>query len=337
MNSRQPRGLIPRVKMTETTSLTELLQRDYGLAVAKVIPLKTVSGIVCTDESRWIWKKARAKDTEERFQAMNEIQALLGASGITCAAPVSKLDGRYLSSYVDGEQTGYLQSWLGGHHVQLDNRQERLAAFATIAVMHQLGQFGSQDAQRVLAAGNLQTRLVKKHRAMVEAWSIAKQRLPELKLMESTIFRGMHRVLERFSHWRLTGQATFCHRDLAPHNLLFSDQGRPQISLIDLDQAGYDLPYLDLLQLCNHSLHFSDFQPGELREVLRVYQRNYPMLPEQQLWLRELLWFPDLLIRTTVEWAAYGCPDKGREKVWTAARKEQLRLRILQTESAFEM
>ncbi|QQE77468.1 phosphotransferase [Alicyclobacillus sp. SO9] len=319
--------------MTETESLLRLLESHYGLTAVKVIPMKTVSGIVCDDDSRWIWKEARARDTEQRFHAMNKIQALLGESGISCAAPVSNGTGLYLSTIENGEKKGYLQPWLAGHHVQLENRQERLAAFATVGVMHQLGQYVSSDIRSVLATASLESRLVRKYRAMTEAWNVAIHKLPELRAMEIHVFRSMSRVLEGLSRQPLTGKSTFCHRDLAPHNLLFSGDGQPHISLIDLDQAGYDLPFLDLLQLCNHSLHFSDLRPGDFRESLAVYNRNAPMGPEQRVWMSELLWFPDLLIRTTVEWVAYGCPEQGRDRVWTAATKERLRLRLLAEEN----
>lgn len=314
--------------MTDLQSLGDVLAKRYGITVDKVVSLKSVMGIVAADQTRWIWKYACAKDTELRLQALHSLVTELEGAGLTCAGPIPTQDERFLVRLPSAEQ-GYLQPWLDGRHVDFSKRSERLETVSRLALMHRYTAPYRDHFASVLTTGNLHERLNRKRIAMAKAWPVAKEQLPQLIALEDLLWNGMERALAQLAAWPGSLPLTFCHRDLAPHNVLYR-KGQPQsIALIDFDQAGYDQPYLDILQMCNHALYFSDVGEGYFQEMLGAYTSRWPLPVEEELRIWELLSFPDLLIRSTIEWVANGCPQQGQAKVLASAAKERLRWRLL--------
>ncbi|MCL6516499.1 phosphotransferase [Alicyclobacillus sp.] len=290
----------------------QMLRHAYGLRAAAVIRLKTVTGIVDEDGRRWVWKPLRDGCAEERLAAVAEAAELLTAAGLPFAGPVPGRGGRYLTTPGDGPP-GCLQPWLPGRHADYTVRQERLAAVATLAAMHRIAHGTQLSARAALYRGNLYEKLWLKRRLLDALWPRAASSVPALRELREPALRAADLALHSVhpggagedAPW---ARLTFCHRDVAPHNLLW--QGAGPLAVIDFDLCGMDDPLIDVMQLSNHALFLGVPAAGHFTELTEVYLRGFPLsrAGERALW--RVLAFPDLLARAVTEWVR---ADEGRD------------------------
>jgi Ser/Thr protein kinase RdoA (MazF antagonist) len=304
------------------------LRRAYGLKVDAVVRMKTVTGLVDTRGRRWVWKRSAGRSQEPRLRAMAAVSACLAPFGIPFAGPVPNRAGVYLTRLRGGE-TGHLQPWLPGRHADYTQRQERLSAVATLAAMHRAARGAWVCADPALYRVTLYQKLWFKRRLLETLWPQAEACVPAL--------RGLHEEVRRAAELALTAvrpggsgagnrpweRTTFCHRDVAPHNLLWRGDG--PLAVIDFDLAGVDDPLVDVMQVSNHAIFLGAPLRGHFAELVDVYARVYPLSPtgEQALW--RVLGFPDLLARAVAEWARTGADGRDARPTWRlvhAARRQ---------------
>ncbi len=312
--------------MNEQAGVARSVLRAYGLQVQAVIKLRTVYGLVCNDRSRWILKPAPPYEQRERLQALAAVANHARESGLSLAAPVPCRSGEWLMSYAG--RSWYLQPWLRGRHVNLAEPEERLAVVRTIARLHAATRKLAPAYSALLPTGSLTSRLQRKQAAASAVWAEASIALPQLKRWKEPLFARMQPALSAAR--RIEARPVlrvFSHRDLVPHNMLWSASSSASICLIDFDCAGFDTPYLDIMQLCSHSLHFSREQSGLFRDIVDTYAKT-SKLPLATTELRDLLQFPDLFVRSLLEWAKLGFGRRGRRAVVAALSCEQNRDRL---------
>jgi Ser/Thr protein kinase RdoA (MazF antagonist) len=242
-------------------TLSEALYAAFGVEVDAIVTLKTVTGVVGKDGMRYIWKPARPRDTERRLAVVARIAEAMSADGLPAAGPLASRHGERLIETDSGP--GYLQPWLPGRHVRLSDAEERLTAVCTVAQVHRWSRrvpfladphLGGPEWQNV-TGGVLPVKLRSKLQALHGVWGPAKDACPELAAVEKDVFRVSEEVVAAVEKaWQAHGGTcrTLCHRDLAPHNLLWMTRAWP-VSLIDFDHAGWDDPFLDFMQLLNHT------------------------------------------------------------------------------------
>lgn len=282
------------------------LRLAYGLEVEAVVRMKTVTGLVDTRGRRWVWKRVAGRSQEPRLRAMAFVSAYLAALGIPFAGPVPNRAGAYLTRLGGGE-TGHLQPWLPGRHADYTQRQERLSAVATLAAMHRAARGSRICADPALYRGTLYQKLWLKRRLLETLWPQAEAWVPVLRGLREEVLDAADGALAAV-HPGVSGpgnrpweRMTFCHRDVAPHNLLW--QGDGPLAVIDFDLAGVDDPLVDVMQVSNHAIFLGAPLRGHFAELVEVYTRGYPLSSngEQALW--RVLGFPDILARAVAEWA----------------------------------
>lgn len=314
-----------------TASIVEAVADQYGYKVETIVQMKTVYGLVTEQGRRYIWKFTRPHDTELRLSQLNRISARLYDVGIPTAGPLPKIRaGGFIAVLSTGEQ-GYLQPWMDGRHLKLDIRQERLTAVATVAQFHRWAvPPGVQLPMFNAPGGILPLRLKNKQAALVHALRLAGDKVPGLRHISPEILRQADEAVKAGTYLEQTlpVELRFCHRDLAPHNLLWLNDGR--VGIIDFDRSGWDDPLLDLLQLFNHTLFLDEPSEDCLPELVEVYSRNQG-LTEQRVWIfKKIAGFPEHLTRALVEWVRAGFPPDKVIRVALAWDKERLRQRLLQ-------
>lgn len=349
--------------MSEPDGLIDVLRGTYRVEVEATVQMKTVTGIVASDGMRYIWKAARLRDTEQRLSIVARVVEAMCDAGYPAAGPLPTCAGAWVHTLPDG-RTGYLQPWLPGAHLDLADRVQRLTAVSTIAQVHRWSQgvdflrdrsIGGPEWQH-LSGGPLPVKLQSKLRVLQRAWGTACDACRDLRQMEGAVFDVAQVVVDWARLRSVAAQArdatdeesesspdapsqgrtstasgeevaALCHRDLAPHNMLWHAAAWP-VSLIDFDHAGWDDPLLDLMQLSNHTFYVCDPGAGHFLDVVDVYRRSAPLSADREAFLWQLLRFPDVLIRTVMEWVKAGCPAAGRVKVTEALEKERLRWRL---------
>lgn len=329
-------------RLLGTEGLPSLLRGAYGVEVDALVQLKTVVGVVAADGMRFVWKSTRPRDTERRLSLIALLANNLSDSGLPAAGPLPTRAGTYRVEVADGE-FGYLQPWLPGRHVRFTEVEEKLTTIATLAHVHRWTARLTELAHPLvggpewhdLSGGTLGIKLSEKWRVFQQVWPLACEREPAIRSFEDEVREAAEGALdsvraatERAELGANTPPVPFrralCHRDVAPHNVLWAAAAVP-VSLIDFDHAGWDDPLGDLMQVSNHTFALCDPGARHFTDVLDAYQRICPLSAERQVFAWKLLRFPDLLTRAVMEWARDDYPPQGQRRVRDAAEKERLR------------
>lgn len=320
------------------TELRELLASLYGIEVKETVRLKSVIGVTAQSGERYIWKPALGDPqlTTLRLEMVHRVSRLLWTRGFTAAFPIQNRRREWLSETGPGTY-GYLQPWLAGRHINLGSLQERLSAMATVGYLHRLSLGWPLHDWATFCGPQLVTKVSAKRQACLRVWPMVTGRCSELAADQTALLAELeagYQAVVWLSELTSSGPSTasdpvlvFCHRDLAPHNLLWTDDGL-DVSLIDFDLAGVDHPFTDVVQLANHTLSLTEPKPGLFRDLVSVHRRTagWPAQVEPIIW--QLFRFPDLLIRALVEWVNAGCPGTGKAKVIAAIDKERVRRQV---------
>lgn len=300
----------------------------YGITVSSIIQMKTVFGVLAEDGQRFIWKFVRANDTEYRLAALHAVGARVAEAGISVASPIPNWDGRFITHLETGEG-GYLQPWMTGRHVRLGDKQERLMVIATIAQFHRWAMVASPVVTLDSPGGVLPVRLKRKRAILGHALQLAENRFFVQSQMRNALLSMADEAVEyaSFLEPELPRHLRFCHRDLAPHNLLWLNDGR--VALIDFDRAGWDDPLLDLLQLFNHTLFLNEHHAVAISDFVDVYTRNQRLTEQRIVFFKKIAGFPEHLTRALVEWVKAGYPENQKVRVEWALAKERFRQELL--------
>lgn len=320
--------------MIDRADLSDLLEMRYGIRVSAVTQRKSVYGIVSADQRRFVWKFASWRDDEMRLRCLVELAERLRPCAIPVSTPLPSQDGMLLTRLGDGTG-GYLLPWLPGRHVNLKHRQQRVSALATVAHLHVCThRWPALYSGHLYPSAWMGAKLRLKRTTLRRLWPVARQQHPALERIEDDVFAVVDDCVRQMENpftaypWQphVAEDVAFCHRDLAPHNLLWT-RG-PAATLIDFDLSGADDPLSDVVQLANHIVFVADPAPGWLDELVAVYKRIRPLTSdrEEQLW--RLLKFPDILIRTLAEWGKADFSPDWRQRINFAIEKEQVRWRV---------
>ncbi len=327
---------------SEIEQLAQNIERIYGIQVDAIVVRRTVYGLV-GKLSRWIWKSAGEQDDEERLQDLARMTHYLSKNGLTCAGPIQSGNGRLIASPYEGAKPGYLQSWIPGRHVEVTNRIERISSIRAIAKLHVLGSADKVQMNRRLQTGRLLSRMKMKQRTLRSIWITAKEKAPVLGVLESYIWRRITECISTYEAWlsQYGAPLAFCHRDLAPHNLLWQSNGRQNgleedgvVSFIDFDHAGFDDPIHDFLQFTSHSLFLADCTARDLQEMADIYTYETKLVAGRVRLLWQLLSWPDILIRNVIEWHRHGYERDKQIRIAHAVQKEEKRRQLLQNLSS---
>ncbi len=325
MKPRLPPMALP--KDTERP-LAAAVRRYYGIDVKCLVRMKSVWGLVTEDGRRFVWKQAGPYDDPRRLADLAGLLAAAAACGITAAGPLPSRCGTWLVR-VEGLGPGYLQPWLDGRSLDVRSEAERHAALVALARLH-------RATSAAAAAGvtwrvhRFHERLRMKLAVLRQLWPMARFRFPELRGMERAVLANAQAAVAVYTAWCREPQGGghrwregLCHGDVAPHNLLWAEDGR--ISFIDFDQAGIDDPLADVFQFCNHVALLDPLGPGQMRAMVRTYAAAAGLSEPMERVLWHLLRFPDALIRALAQWARPGSPAGADVRVRCAVRAEQAR------------
>lgn len=322
--------------MIDSEKLAEWLARHYGVKLSSLVQLKTVYGVVGEDGERYIFKRANPRDTETRMVALHRSGQALREHGVLTAMPMFNRAGHCLSPLGSNGDYGYLQPWAVGRHTNYADASERLAVVRAIGQLHAASRHLVGMHLVSLQQGTFLKKLRMKQRTVHEIWPQACANDAHLEHLTRPLFRKMDECITAYSEWLNLNSGgpvnCFCHRDLAPHNLLHDD--KQGFTFIDFDHAGIDDPIGDLVQVCNHSLFLSNVSDDDFCKLIESYNTANP-LPEARIRLiHKLFEWPDVAIRTVVEWVRQGCPAVKRKRLRVAIAKERRRWDVLRRERA---
>jgi Ser/Thr protein kinase RdoA (MazF antagonist) len=307
------------------------LTHGYGLRVQSLIGMKTVTGVLCQDGSRYIWKPASPGTTVERLRAIQHVTEQLEVRGVSLAGPLPNRWGSLLTALQTGAQ-GYLQPWFSGRHMNIRDRQEKLSGLAALAHLHcSLPPLDMADVP-ALYRPTLYDKMFLKTESLRNIWPRVQSAVPMLSDVEAELFVVVEDVLEAIQthlhSWVGHPVQRFCHRDVAPHNVLWD--GDCRVSFVDFDQAGLDDPLIDVIQWSNHAVFLNGGQDGHFHDIVKVYSDCSMLSAERRELLWRLLRFPDIFIRAASEWVRAGCPPDQRHRLIHAIHKEQNRWAVWQ-------
>jgi Ser/Thr protein kinase RdoA (MazF antagonist) len=323
----------------DSTTLPEVLEQAYRVKVQSIVTLKTVFGIVSETGERYIWKFVSNDLSKVRIERLAPVLHRLSNHGISLAYPVPTLDGSIVTTDNYGRH-GYLQPWLRGKHVNYEDERERADALATVARMH-------RTSQRILLHeyvpmdirppdGSLHNKLQIKRNALHNIWGKARAHLSELSSIELAVFEGCEQALRAVTAvpWAPNPYVhAFCHRDLAPHNLILL-HNEPKIALIDFDVSGMDDPFLDVMQIANHHVFSGRLKAGDFYHHVEIYMSNFPEQRHRIRTLWDLLRFPDVILRALTEWRKAKFSREHLQRVRAAINAERMRTATWKTDYA---
>lgn len=316
--------------MNNSVELAQTLLKSHGLQVHAVIRRRTVTGVVTENGQRYIWKPGRVRDDEARLQALSSLADTYTPFGQPAAAlPIRTLAGSFLVQ-ASATEFGHLQPWLVGRHVDVRVPAERMRVLTSLARVQRASQRAGYPGYDVLQRGTLLTKFRVKERAMQRIWETAERAYPALGTWRNDVFAQMAQVIQAYSQFVARHRSSwmeytaFCHRDLAPHNVLFQPDGG--IGWIDFDHAGYDDMCSDVLQFWSHTLFLARLTPEESREMLSFYADAAQLTTNRRALLFTLARWPDILIRSIIEWVRGGCREDGMTKIHYALLCERKRL-----------
>jgi len=288
------------VEQWATASAIGALAVAYGLQIRAVLPLRSVVGLL-TDQGKLMGKRYTLQQgvPEERLRAIAQVRAQLAQAGVG-PAYLRTVEGQDVWSYDHCPIT--VEPWLPGRHVDLRVATERQAAVQAVARLH---------AARVDVPYEL-----RHPPTLLQKLGHRLQRVDEL--VENGGLVGLTPVQWRV--WRKRAQDAlrslpvdelsqlnreerarggYCHRDLAPHNILLRD-GYPA-RLIDFDLSGVDSILYDLHQLFGHVSYAAPTIAHFERPLLEAYARIAPLSDRHVKMLDALAPFPALLLRELSE------------------------------------
>lgn len=305
--------------MSHHAELSHLLAAAYGVDVRAIIRRRTVLGIVAEDGAQYIWKPLSLRDDGQRLAALADMQAVFDGAKTQAALPLPAKNGRFVVRNGAGADAGYLQPWLTGRHVNVTNRPERLAVLRSLARVQRASQEASFPGSDVLQRGTLLQKLRLKERAIMRVWPTVEAAYPALAGFKAPFWRRMQTIQQRYAaslaeqRQAPTAHIAFCHRDLAPHNVLFRSDG--EVAWIDFDHAGYDDMLHDAMQFISHSMFLARLTSSDYHELLQTYVDEARLGRDRTEMLWTLTGWPDILIRTLVEWYRLNCKPEGRTRV----------------------
>ncbi|MBF8378865.1 aminoglycoside phosphotransferase family protein [Alicyclobacillus mali] len=298
--------------------MADLVRRAYGIVPDAIVQKRTVWGIVA-GASRYILKRARPQDCEERLRALADVLRHYPGVGVAAAMPLATRTGTMRAS--DGRGGWfYLQPWLEGRHVDVRDESERLAVTRALARAQRAAPPGGLDS--ALAAATLR-----------DKWRAKLQLLERLKGMpvEAEIADSLNRIAARAravyaSYLDGTRPLAFCHRDLAPHNVLVGPGG--SVMFIDFDHAGYDDPFADPIQWVSHVAYLVPLCQSAYRRLWLTYAQAAELGDEELVSLVRLGAWPDIALRALAEAFRGGEPERRVWRLRYAVRREEERARL---------
>lgn len=298
--------------MQAHAELARALAQHYGIQTVAVIRRRTVLGVVAEDGQRYIWKPLTLRDDEERLRALADLEPIFSNSMAPCALPLRTRAGAFIVELKEQKKRGYLQPWLSGRHVDVRVQQERLSVLKSLARVQKQSQLANRPGWSTLQRGTLYHKLRMKERALAKIWMSATSVYSPLKRMGHLVETQTMKVLQTYASYlanprrQAVTDIAFCHRDLAPHNVLWQADGT--VAWIDFDHAGYDDMLHDAVQFASHTVFLtSKLTAEDFAQMLDTYATEADLTRER----KELLWvlasWPDILVRTVIEWARRGC------------------------------
>lgn len=278
------------------------------------------------DGSRYIWKTLKVTTPPSRVVELLQFTKWLSELGFRVPIPLLTVRGVTLCQTPDGRggyETGYLQPWLGGSHLSLSDDRERRAALSTVAHLHQATAVNAKGYVPSL----LSLRLRRKYDLLARMWPKLVTALPDYGELAGILFKGAQRAILAAERGNVRDarlpdlRRSWCHRDLAPHNILWDGE---TVGLIDFDLAAPDDPLTDVVQLCNHALVLDAVDQYGWHEMGRQYATEASLSEGQEQRLWDLLWFPDFLLRSLTEWMNSGNFDE-TAPLWRAIEVEHKR------------
>jgi Ser/Thr protein kinase RdoA (MazF antagonist) len=319
--------------MAEHAALRRALAVSHGIDVAAVFRRRTVLGIITKDADSFIWKPMGTRDDEKRLHALAGLAELFDEAGTEAALPLPTHDGSILIRCSSGgEKTGYLQKWLPGRHIDVQHTDERLAVMDSLARVHLASQQLDFPGWETLQRGTLLHKLRMKERALQRIWPTVEDAHPPLLEWRNVLAQQVTATIHKYSTYLAENRhdwhrdVALCHRDLAPHNMLLQPNGN--IAWIDFDHANYDDSLHDVMQFISHSLFLARLSEQDICDLMDTYASAaaLPTIRREVLW--SLVFWPDILIRTLVDWYRSGCPDEGKSRVRYALECEIRKHRI---------
>jgi len=285
--------------------------------------MRTVYGVQ-TGGGAMILKSYRGDGMRRRLEALADALDALVRSGVEAAPYMRTRDGLPYVKEEDGLWT--MQPWLPGRHLSLRRRKERLEAARALAKLHKVPTGRMRERMFFLRVPPLwekyRYRLERAQEASLKALDLGRLWRPYAEQARESLQRLQGTPCQRAQE-RDRKRGTLCHRDPAPHNLIWAGKSA---GIIDFDLAGYDARAHDLYQLLNHALYLNGWEEGLFREMILAYEEVLPLCGDNRQVLADLMLYPSLVIR---EWYDYG-KTGDRKSLLTrlnwAARQEERRL-----------
>ncbi|UOF92725.1 phosphotransferase [Fodinisporobacter ferrooxydans] len=299
------------------------IENAYGLKIEAIVEMRSVNGIRA-DGRNYIVKNLGSSVAVKRLHALaRALEQIYRQGGPVC--PILRTNhGRF---YTRSQENVYiLQPWIKGRHVDFTKQNELKAALQAIGRFHSKPVVLANEYARELEIPSLYEkyaiRLQRCQRTLHNHSQLWSQVLDSAlwEAMQERAKDSIQSMKEKLiDHRAALLSKSFCHRDLAPHNLMY--RSTQKITLIDFDLAGFDVSMHDVYQVMNHTMYLHGWHARDILTILDTYDACAGMSSQDRKLLYDLMTFPSLLIREIQD----------LHKSWKAGRikdPEKIKMRI---------
>ncbi|MBZ9634506.1 CotS family spore coat protein [Clostridium sp. FP1] len=245
-------------------------------------------------------KRLKHSFEEALFSVNAQIYILNNGGNVPKIHPNSK--GNSITQY--NGQLFVLYSWIHGRDMNLENPKDLALALQALSKFHidSIGYEPPIDAKISSKLGNwpnqyesMKNRMLKLKELCSQTpnnpsyFSYVNQLDPIIEICNKTInlindspYRSLCSIDQKDS--------CLCHQDFGTGNVMLSNEGA---TVIDLDGVTYDLKVKDLRKIIGkRMMKFNDYSIKNIEDILKYYETNTTLTPEQKKVLKIDLMFP---------------------------------------------
>jgi CotS family spore coat protein len=281
------------------------LERAYDVRIEAVIHMRSVVGIRADGRS-WIVKNLGSSVYPKRVHAIAKALEQLHRQGTPVCPILRNQSGRFFTQ--SAGNLYIVQPWIEGRHVDFRHPEERMKAVQAIGTMHSRPVVLSKkwsDLLQMPALNEKYWHRLRRCQKILQTHKTTWSRLLDQAAwnrIEQQALQSIHSLKKRLlASNRSMTTVSFCHRDLAPHNLLIGPSTK--VTLIDFDLAGFDVTMHDLYQVINHTLYLHGWDATDVISIVQTYERTAGMTHRDRELLYELLLFPSLVTREMYDYS----------------------------------
>jgi CotS family spore coat protein len=301
------------------------IERSYAFQIEAIIHMRSVVGVRSNGQN-YIVKNLTGSIYPRRIHAIAKGLEQMYRNGAPVCPILRNQDGRFFTR--SGGRLYIVQPWISGRHVDFTVESELSDAVEAIARMHTRPVLLPKewaDELEVPSLGEKYSLRLNRCQKLIQNDKHVWKNILDFDTwnqMEQQAIQSIRSIQKKLHlNKRSTATVSFCHRDLAPHNLLFRSPSK--VTLIDFDLSGFDFSMHDLYQVTNHTMYLHGWDESYIKAILETYDREAGITHADSRLFYDLMQFPSLITREVYDQSRRIKASKGKinkDKIITRIR-----------------